>query len=41
MVIRGIRSACWPGGLDQLLMATLMAFMMVFTVSVAVNLLVL
>ncbi len=41
MGIRGIRGDREPGGLDQLIMAALLAFMMVFTVSVAVNLLVL
>ena len=41
MGIRGIRCDHQPSGLDQLIMAALMAFMMVFTVSIAVNLLVL
>ena len=41
MGIRGIRGDSQHGGLDQLIMATLIAFMMVFTVSIAVNLLVL
>jgi hypothetical protein len=41
MGVRGIRGDSQHGGLDQLIMATLMAFMMVFTVSVVVNLLVL
>jgi len=41
MGIRGIWRDHRPGGLDELIMATLMAFMMVFTVSIAVNLLML
>jgi hypothetical protein len=41
MGIRGIRCDHQHGGLDQLIMAALLAFMMVFTVSIAVNLLVL
>ena len=41
MGIRGIRGDSQHGGLDQLIMAALIAFMMVFTVSIAVNLLVL
>jgi hypothetical protein len=41
MCIRGIRGDHQHGGLDQLIMAALLAFMMVFTVSIAVNLLVL
>ena len=41
MDIHSIRCACEPCGLDKLIMAALLAFMMVFTVSVAVNLLVL
>jgi hypothetical protein len=41
MGIRGVRGDSQHGGLDKLIMAALLAFMMVFTVSVAVNLLVL
>ena len=41
MGVRGIRGDSQHGGLDQLLMATLIAFMTVFTLSLAVNLLVL
>ena len=41
MDIRGFRGDSQHGGLDKLIMAALLAFMMVFTVSVAVNLILL
>jgi hypothetical protein len=41
MDIHSIRCVGEPGGLDKLIMAALVAFMAVFTVSVAVNLMLL
>lgn len=41
MGVRGIRRDHEPGGLVELVMPTLMAFMLVFMISTALNLLVL
>lgn len=41
MGIRGVRGDSQHGGLDQLIMPTLLAFMMIFVISTALNLLVL
>ena len=41
MGVRGIRGDSQHGGLDQLIMPALVAFLTVFTVSIAVNLILL
>jgi hypothetical protein len=41
MGVRGVLRCDGPGQLDQLIMATLMAFMMIFVISTALNYLVL
>ena len=41
MGVRGVLRGNGPDQLDQLIMATVMAFMMIFVVSTALNLLVL
>jgi hypothetical protein len=41
MGIRGIRRDHEPGELDQLIMPTLVAFMLIFMISTALNMLVL